>query len=230
MIGVKVENIDEYLGKPVNDPYGRRVGYLISFYSDSDGNITSLEVSIGDFEFKQFPIDRFKFENGNIVLLSEWEYNALVTENRLERLKKRIAALEELNSRKEVPKHAYEEYRKRLDETLIKIKEESKAVKEMLRKRLHEIEDIMVELEKCMTNLKVSYIGGEIPEKSYKLAADLVRKNMDVILLEKESVKKHLDRIEALENLPVDVIVKKEGSVAIQQDTQQPMQVVVLEG
>lgn len=229
MMGVKVENIDEFLGKPVNDPYGRRIGYLISFYSDSDGNVTSLEVSIGDFEFKQFPIDRFRFENGSIILLSEWEYNAVLTENRLERLKKRIAALEQLKTNNEVPKHAYEEYKKKLDEMLIKIKEDAKAVKDMLRKRLYEIEDIVVELEKCMTNLKVSYMGGEIPEKSYKMAIDLVRKNMDVVMLEKESVKRHLERIEALETRPEDVIVKKEEG-GITQESKQPMQVVVLEG
>ena len=38
-----VEAIENYLGKPVNDPYGRRVGYIVSFYSDPDGRVTALE-------------------------------------------------------------------------------------------------------------------------------------------------------------------------------------------
>ncbi|MEL9908039.1 MAG: CdvA-like protein [Desulfurococcus sp.] len=229
MPGLTVEKIDEYLGKPVNDPYGRRVGYIVGFYSDSDGNISSLEVSFNDFDFKQIEIERFRFENGNIILLPEWEYMAIVLENRLERVKKRAAALEELNSRKEIPKHTYEEFKKKLEESLIKLKEDSKNVKEVLRRRMHEIEDMIVELEKAVTAVKVSYIGGEIPEKAYKASMDHLRRNLDILNSEKASVKNHLDRIEALENLPVDTAVKVSVVAETPSKSQQPIPVVVVE-
>ncbi|ADV64454.1 CdvA-like protein [Desulfurococcus mucosus] len=229
MPSLTVDKIDEYLGKPVNDPYGRRVGYIIGFYSDADGNVTSLEISFNEFGFKQVTVDMFRFENGSIILLPEWEYTAILLENRLERVKKRVAALEELNSKKEIPVHTYEEFKKKLDESLIKLKEEAKGVKEELRKRIHEIEDMIVELEKAITAVKVSYISGEIPEKAYKASMDHLRRNLDILNSEKASVKKHLDKIEALENLPVDAAVKVSVAGETPSKSSQPMQVVVVE-
>ncbi|MEM4757325.1 MAG: CdvA-like protein [Desulfurococcaceae archaeon] len=230
-MSLSVDKVGEYLGKPVNDPYGRRVGYVIGFYSDSDGNVLSFEVSFGDNDFKQISIDRFRFEEGNIILIPEWEYNAIMVDNRLKRIKSRLAALDELYARKEIPAHAYEEYKKKLDENLVKVKEEVKNTKEMLRKRIHDIEDQIVEVEKAMTFLKVSYISGEIYEKPYKTAMDLLRKSLEILSNEKDSVKKHLDRIEALESMPISVMAP--GQVGKQPESQlpvkQPMQVVVLE-
>jgi len=228
---ILVDQVDEYLGKPVIDPYNRRLGYVIGFYSDADGRVRALEISLGDVEFKQLDIERFKFENGNIILLPEWEFLALQLENRILRLKKRMAALEELNARKDLPKHAYDSFKKNLEESLMKAKEDAKAVKELLRKRIHELEDSILELEKAMTSIKVSYLSGEIPEKAYKSANEHIRKHLDSCELEKESVKQHLDKIEALESQPVDLSVKSTPIPQAQgQPAGQPIPVVVLEG
>ncbi len=228
---IVVDQIDEYLGKPVVDPYGRRLGYVIGFYSDADGKVRSLEVSLGDVEFKQVDIERFRFENGNIVLVPEWEFMAVQLENRILRLKKRIAALEELNARKDLPKHAYDSFKKSLDESLMKVKEDAKNVKEMLRKRIHELEDTILELEKAMTSIKVSYLSGEIPEKAYKAASEQIRRHLESCEMEKESVKQHLDKIEALESQPVDLSIKTTPVPQPQQQPSgQPMPVVVIEG
>ena len=230
MAHVKVDEIENYLGKPVNDPYGRRIGYIIGFYSDSDGNVTSLEISIGDLEFKEISIDRFEFDNGEVVLIPEWEYEAKKIENRLERLRKRVMALNELYAKKEVTRQAYEEFKKRVDNELIKTKENAKNVRELLKKRLHALEDILIELEKTITSLKMSYLAGEIPEKAYKVAVDQIRKHMDFTQMEKENVKKHLETIEKLEKQPVDLGVKpSENTVEPIPNENQTLPVVVLE-
>ena len=205
MGSIKVESIEGYLGKPVNDPYGRRIGHIVSFYSDPDGNVTALEISFGDFEFREIPIERFRFDGGEVILVPEWEFNAMVIENRLERLRKRITALEDLYAKKEVPKNSYEALKKKLETTFMQAKEEARKVKEQLKKRENELGDTILELEKAMTSLKVSYLAGEVPEKAYKVAADQIRKHMEHAESEKENVKKHLQRIEALENQPVDI-------------------------
>ncbi|MET1159967.1 MAG: CdvA-like protein [Thermoprotei archaeon] len=228
MIRLKVEDVEGYLGKPVNDPYGRRVGFIIGFYSDSDGNVTSLEVSLGDFEFKEISIDRFELDNGNIVLIPEWEYKAKIIENRLQRLRKRMIALNELFSKKEVPKHVYEEFKKKVEDELVKTKEDAKNVRELLKKRLNELEDIMLELEKAMTSIKVSYLAGEIPEKAYREAADQIRKHMEYTELERESLRKHLDKIDSLEKQPLGLPAKTEAKQDVS-GTEQSLPVVVLE-
>ncbi|RLG79646.1 MAG: hypothetical protein DRO13_05585 [Thermoprotei archaeon] len=228
MLGLRVEEVDNYIGRSVSDPYGRRVGYIIGFYSDSDGNVTSLEVSIGDLEFKEIGVDRFELNNGDIVLMPEWEYEAKLVENRLERLRKRIVALNELYDKKEIPRHTYEEFKKKLEEDLFKTRETAKRVKEVLKKRLYDLDDTILELEKAMTSLKVSYLAGEIPEKAYKTAIDQVRKHMEFTQREKESVKKHLDKIETLERQPIDLGTRaRESEEASEQE--QSLPVVVLE-
>ncbi|ADI32275.1 CdvA-like protein [Staphylothermus hellenicus] len=229
MSSLKVEEIEKYLGKPVNDPYGRRIGHVVSFYSDPDGNVTALEISYGDFEFIEKGIDRFSFENGEIVLVPEWEYEARKVENRLERLKKRSAALEDLYAKKEVPRHAYEAFKKKLEEALMEAKEESKKVKDLLKKRQYELEDIIVELEKALTSLKISYIAGEVPDKAYKAAADQLRKHLEHAQLEKENVKRHLEKIESLENRPVDIGTTESTSNEKIPEQNQALPVVVLE-
>lgn len=233
MFGLKIEMIENFLGKPVNDPYGRRIGHVVSFYSDADGNVTALEISYGDFEFKQIPIERFIFNEGEIILIPDWEHEAKRIENRLERLRKRAVALEELYAKKDIPRHAYEEFKKKLDDSLMKAREEAKKVKETLKTRHHELEDTILELEKAMTSLKVSYIAGEVPEKAYKVAIDHIRKHLEQAQLEKESVKKHIERIENLESRPVDIgIPKQHRSVEEVSETQttEALPVVVLEG
>jgi flagellar hook-basal body complex protein FliE len=229
LVGLKVEDIENYLGKPVNDPYGRRVGHIVSFYSDPDGNVVALEISFGDFEFKEVSIDRFNFDSGEIILVPEWEYEAKKIENRLERLKKRVTALEDLYAKKEIPRHTYEVFKKKLDEALVNAKEESKKVKDLLKKRQYELEDIILELEKAMTSLKVSYIAGEVPDKAYKTAADQIRKHIEHAQLEKESVKKHLEKIEVLETQPVDIGVSTNTSEEKAPEQNQSLPVVVLE-
>jgi hypothetical protein len=82
-----------------------------------------------------------------------------------------------------------------------------------------------------LTSIKVSYLSGEIPEKAYKSAVEHIRKHLDSCELEKESVKQHLDKIEALESQPVDLTVKSTPAPQAQgQPSGQPIPVVVLEG
>jgi flagellar hook-basal body complex protein FliE len=224
-----VEFIENYLGKPVDDPYGRRVGHIVSFYSDADGNVTGLEISFGDFDFKEIPIDRFTFDAGEVILTPECEFKAKQVENRLERLRKRQVALEDLYAKKDIPRHAYESFKKKLDEALMKAKEEAKDVEAELKARQASLEDTIVELEKAMTSLKVSYMAGEIPDKAYKVAADQIRKHLEHSQQEKESVKKHLEKINVLGSQPVDIPTTT--TPAAQPPTQQDnaLPVVVLE-
>lgn len=227
---VSVEMVEKYLGQSIRDPYGRVVGTLVSFYSDSDGYVTDLEVCLGETVFRQIRVDRFKFTSEGIVLKPEWEYEAEKIVQRLERLKKRLHAIEDLYSKKEIPRHAYDLFKKKLEESLVKTKEDAKKVKEMLKKRMNELEDTLVELEKAFTSIKMSYIAGEISDKTYKAAADQLRKHIEYAINEKDGVKKYLERIEKLETQPIDLTpVSPQVEEEIPSQTQ-PLPVVVIEG
>jgi len=232
MARVRVEDIESYLGKPVSDPYGRRVGFIVGFFSDSDGNVTSLEVSFSDLELKEITIERFVFDNGEAVLIPEWEFEARMVEGRLERLRKRIVALNDLYAKKEIPRHTYEEFKKKIEDELLKMKEDAKNVRDKLKERLQALDSLIAELEKTATALKMSYLAGEISEKTYKAASEQIKKCMDYTLLERESVKKHIELIEKLEKQPIDIGVAAAQAAPQQAPVQvqnQSIPVVVLE-
>ncbi|MEM0000864.1 MAG: CdvA-like protein [Desulfurococcaceae archaeon] len=224
-----IETVAECLGKPVVDPYGRRIGFVASFYSDVDGKVKSLEVNVSDEEFKEVPIERFNVTPEGIVLVPEYEYNAIAVENRLKLVKSRLASLEELYSRKDVPMHVYENFKKKLEDELANIKARAKEVKDALRARLHEVEEQIAEIEKAITSLKTSYIAGEIPERPYLTALDIMKKSLEVFLKEKDSIRKHIDKIESLEALPISPAISIQQIKEEVGEQKQPVNVVVVE-
>lgn len=229
MVCNTIETVAECLGKPVADPYGRRLGFIISYYSDVDGRIRALEVNFGDNEFKEVPIERFKVVAEGIILVPEYEYNAIIIENRLKLVKSRLASLEELYTRKEVAAHVYESLKKKLEEEFAEIKARAKDVKDMLRSRLHEVEDRVAELEKAIGALKTGYIAGEITEKPYLTAIDIMKKSMEILMKEKENIRKHLEKIESLEALPLSPAIGVQQVKESTQEQKQPFSVVVVE-
>lgn len=224
-----VETVTECLGKPIVDPYGRRLGYVISYYSDVDGRVKSFEVDFNGVYFREIPVERFKITPEGIVLLPEYEYESLVVEGRLRHVKSRLASLEELNARKEIAIHVYESLRKKLEEELAGVKTKAKEVKEKLRNRLHELEEQIAELEKAMGALKTGYLANEVQEKAYLSAMDIMKKSMEVLLKEKENVKKHLDKIESLEALPLPSALTTQQVKENTQEQKQPVNVVLVE-
>ncbi|MFZ8782768.1 MAG: CdvA-like protein [Desulfurococcaceae archaeon] len=231
MVCETIEKVTECLNKPVVDPYGRRLGFIVSYYSNSDGKVYALEVNFNDINYKEILIDRFTTSVEGVVLIPEHEYNAMLVENRIRIVKSRIASLEDLYSRKEIPVHVYEQFKKRLEEELTKLKSLAREVKETLRKRIHEIEDLIAEVEKSMSVLKTGYLAGEISEKPYLDALGSMKKSLEILMKEKDSLKKHIDAIESLEALPLApaISVKQPEKTPLPTQQSQPVQVVVVE-
>lgn len=210
MIIYTVDMIERYIGQKVKDPYDRIIGTLTSIYSDVDGIVNAVEILIGDTAFKTFEAGMLTIKNGELVLLPEWKYRSTKIIEKLERGRRRARALEDLYSKGEIPKHTYDEFKAKLIKDLEKLKSEAKEVKELIRKRIHELEDQIVQAEKAITALKVSYIAGEIGERGYKPAVDILRQGRDRDLEEKNDAKRVLELIQRLETAGVDFEWKQE--------------------
>ncbi|MCC6011266.1 MAG: CdvA-like protein [Desulfurococcaceae archaeon] len=230
MVCETIEKITECINKPVVDPYGRRLGYIVGYYSNSDGKIYALEVNFNDVDYKEISIERFTTSVEGIVLVPEHEYNATLVENRLRIVKARIASLEDLYSKKEIPVHVYEQFKKRLEEELAKLKGNAREVKEALRKRIHEVEGLIAEVEKTMGVLKTGYLSSELPEKPYLDAIGSMKKTLEILTREKDTLRKHIDTIESLEALPLTpAISMKQPEKTPTTQQSQPVQVVLVE-
>ena len=231
MIIYTVETLDKYVGQKIKDPYQRIIGTLASLYSDVDGKVTNVEILFGDTVFKTVEADRITIQNGEIILLPEWKYKALKVIDRLERARRRAKALDDLYAKGEIPRHAYEEFKKKVSKDLDKLKIDAKEARDFIKKRTHELEDQIVQIEKALTALKMSYIAGEIGERGYKPAADILRQSRDRNLEEKNEAKRIIDTIQKLEtaNVELETIIKEAAQVSNESEEEAPLLVEVLQ-
>jgi uncharacterized membrane protein len=214
---VVLEEIEKFMGSKVTDPYGRVLGVLTSAYSDVDGNISGIEIVSEDYSIKYISAERIVVSHDGIIVLPEWRVEAVKVEAQLDRARKRARAIEDLYINKEISSQAYEEMKKQIDATLSRLREKAKQVRSLLRKRLGEIEDEILHVDKATNHLKLLYSSGEISEQRFKASIDVLRSSRNRLIDEKKDLEKHLELIEKLE-------VETTAPIKTPQITQQPQQ------
>ncbi|MCI4457112.1 MAG: CdvA-like protein [Desulfurococcaceae archaeon] len=219
---VSIEEVEKYLGSKITDPYGRVVGVLSSIYSDVDGNISGVEVVSEDYSIKYVGSERLVISHDGLIILPEWKVEALKVEAQLDRARKRARAIEDLYLNKEISSQAYEEMKKQIEATLSRLKEKAKQVRSVLRKRLGEVEDEILHVDKAMNHLKLVYTSGEISEQRFKQSIDMLRSSKNKFIEEKKDLEKHIELIEKLET-EISAPVKQPQITTISpQPVQQP--------
>jgi alanyl-tRNA synthetase len=203
--------VEKYVGENIKDPYGRVIGRLIAFYSDVDGTVTAVEIAKGDLGFETVPIERIKITSEGVSILPTWKSEAISVAAQFDRAKKRAKALEDLYAKSEIPRHAYDEFKKKVDAAITRLRSKNQEVKALLRRIMGELEDEIVHIEKALTAMKMSYIAGEISEKAYKAAAEALRTNRDKDLDEKNDIKKMLEKLTKLEEEPAQLAASSQA-------------------
>lgn len=205
-MSLTIEDIATYLGQTVQDIYGRKVGVIVGVYSEVDGAVNAVEVMISDSNYETIPASRLELKDDGLKILPEWLVEAKNVERKLDILRKRIKALEELYKKGQIPQHAYKELREKFDRELTKVKSDAKSVKENIRKRQYELENFIIHLEKAITHLTIGYTSGELPENGFKVSADFIRYAKQAALEEKKDLDKHNGMISKLEEELASVI------------------------
>ncbi len=197
---INIENVANYLGQTITDIYGRKIGVITSIYSDVDGKVAAVEIMTNDAIYETIPAERLELGVDGLKLLPEWLVAAKALERRLDVLRKRIKAMEELYKKGQIPAHAYKEVKEKLSKELDKAKIDVKNLKEILRKRTYELENFVVHIEKALTHLLISYTSGELPENGFKISSDFMKFARQTALDEKKDIDKHIALIEKLEH------------------------------
>ncbi len=232
---VTIDQIEKFMGQNVKDEYGRVVGKVLTAYTDISGSVESIEVALNDFSLERIESDRIKLTPDGIIVMADWKVKAISTENKLDRVRRRIRAVEELYRKGSIPGHAYEEIKSRLEAQFKSIKEEVRKVKDILRKRINDLEDQIIRLEKDISNLMVLYMSNEVSESAYKAAIDYLRDAKARNVEEKRDLEKHLDLISKLESeaastrgtTHITPPVKEEAETQVQGEG--PIQVQIIE-
>ena len=212
---ISIDVLTKFVGQKVKDIYGREVGSIIHVYTETDGTITGIEIAY-DNSFITVNPESIKLDGDNIVLLPEWKTEAIKIFGYMDKIRRRQKALEELYSKQEIPKSMYDEMKRKLDAELLKVKEEHAKLKNKLKDRLNEIEDQLAKIDKITISLKISYISGELPEVAYKSSMELLRQAKESYTLERDDIKKTLDKLDGLDKEVLDI--KSSPSLSVPQD------------
>jgi len=226
---VSLDQVEKFLGQAVRDEYGRSLGKLVAVFADVSGSVEAIEIAVNDYELVKVGAERIVRTPDALVVLPEWKVAAIDVENRLDRVKRRMRSLEELNRKGMIPTHAYEEMRKKLDAEFRKVKEDSTKVREVLKAKINELDDQIIRYERAITNVYVLYMSNEISEQSYKASMDFLRNAKSKCVDEKKDVEKHLELLSKLEAEPVEPQVKSAPVAQPQPPQPAPIPVVVIE-
>jgi chromosome segregation ATPase len=226
---VTLDQVEKFLGQVVRDEYGRSLGKLVAVFADVSGNVEAIEIAVNDYELVKVGAERIVRTPDALVILPEWKVAAIDVENRLDRVKKRMRSLEELNRKGMIPTHAYEELRKKLDAEFKKVREDSAKVRELLKTKINELDDQIIRYERAIANVYVLYMSNEVSEQSYKASMDFLRNAKSKCLDEKKDVEKHLELLSKLEAEPVESQVKSAPATQPKPPETAPIPVVVIE-
>jgi len=194
-----VDELQDFIGETVYDPYGRVVGQLVSIDSDVDGTVISVAVEDDHREVFFIEAAAVHIEGGRLIAWPQWRVKAHRVLASYRRALKRMKSLEEMYSRNEIPSTVYHEMKKRLSRDLERLKEEAKKLKSMMTTRIHEIEDSNLKLDRAIASLKISYMSGELSERAYKAAIERLRAAKESNTQELEDLKNTRNKLEALE-------------------------------
>ncbi len=234
---VTIDQIEKFMGQNIKDEYGRIVGKILTVFTDVSGIVESIEIAYNDLNLERVDSERIKLTPDGVIILADWKVKAVSTENKLDRVRRRIRAVEELYRKGSIPGHAYEEIKAKLEAQFKTIKEEVRKVKDILRRRANDLEDQIIRLEKDISNLLVLYMSNEVSESSYKAAIDYLRDAKARNAEEKKDVEKHLDLISKLESeaasthraTPIHTHTSVKESVETPVQSEGPIQVQIIE-
>ncbi len=201
---VSADVLTKFIGQKVKDPYNRDFGYLVFVYTEIDGTVTGVEIAQGN-TFTTIDPSRVKADGDSIVILPEWKAAAIRALTLMEKIRKRQRALDELYSKQEVPKSTYDEMKRKLDSEMLKVKDDYIKVKNSLKARLNEVEDQLAQIEKAIMSVKMSYISAELSEASYKNSMEILRLAKDSYMLEKDDIRKTLEKLDLLDKEGIDL-------------------------
>ncbi|ABU82175.1 CdvA-like protein [Ignicoccus hospitalis] len=202
---MEISFVEQFVGSHVQDPFGRVVGTLVSVYSNIDGEVEAVELALGENKFTTVPAERLGKKDGKLVIMPLWMSEARSVYRKLDTAMRRLKALETMSNNDDFNPDLVAEAKKKVEQQMSKLKERLADVKRMIRERINELEDQMIQMEKALVNLQMSYIAGEISERRYQQAAATIRQQKEIVNEEKRALKEWLEKLERLEREPAEV-------------------------
>jgi hypothetical protein len=167
-------NLFLYIGKSVNDDYGREIGLVTSFAVSPNGRISDVFVEQGDGEFARYPSEQFKVDGENIVLLPTIKLRVKTLADEIPLIWRKDQALNELLDKKKIPSEMFNELHKNFDGALKQLRTEAQSNINEINKNISRCNHQIKELNSALVNLEIEKEIGRIDDNSYQTAMEIV--------------------------------------------------------
>ncbi len=200
---ITLEEIRRFLGRPLQDPYGRAYGRIVGISANLKDEVTAVGVEVGNGEFVQCPGDRLSVSGENLVLLPAWKQESDVFRKEFEVVTKRLRALDELFSVGDIQKDVYEDLRKQHEDAINQLKSKRIEILETLNQRTGTLSTQLRQLQTHMAGNKMLHASGEFDDTSYKAASEAIDTGLIRAMAEKKEVDSISSYLGKLETSPI---------------------------
>ncbi len=195
-----LEQIRRFLGKPLQDPYGRAYGKVVGISANLKDEVTAVGVEVGNGEFVQCAGERLSISSDSLVLVPSWKQEAEEFRRQFEIVTRRLRALDELFSVGDIQRDIYEDLRKQHEDAINELKDRRKQILETLSQRTGVLSLQLRQLQTHLAGDKMLHASGEFDDVSYKAASEAIDTGLIRAMAEKkevESISSYLSKLDA---------------------------------
>lgn len=215
---ITLEQIRRFLGRTLQDPYGRAFGKVVGISANLRDEVTGVGIEVGNGEFVQCPGERVTISADNLVLAPSWKVEAEEFRKEFDVVTRRLRALDELFSVGDIQKDVYEDLRKQHEDAINELKSKRKEILDTLSQRTSTLTTQLRQLQTHLAGNKMLHASGEFDDQSYKAASDAIDTGLVRAMAERKDVESILAYLSKLDSGTPATI----GAQAVSPPTQAP--------
>ena len=187
-MNITLEEIRRFLGRPLQDPYGRAYGRVVGISANLKDEITAVGVEVGNGEFVQCPGERLTISGESLVMVPSWKQEAEEFRKEFEVVTKRLRALDELFSVGDIQRDVYEDLRKQHEDAINQLKSKRTQILETLTQRTGTLSTQLRQLQTHLAGNKMLHASGEFDDTNYRAASEAIDTGLIRAMAEKKEV------------------------------------------
>src|SRR5881398_511904 len=172
---ITLEQIRRFLGRPLQDPYGRTFGKVVGINANLKDEVTGVGIEVGNGEFVQCPGDRVTISADSLVLAPTWKVEAEEFRKEFDVVTRRLKALDE-------------DMRKQHEDAINELKSKRKSILDTLSQRSSTLNTQLRQLQTHLAGNKMFHASGEFDDQSYKAVSDAIDTGLVRAMAERKEV------------------------------------------
>ena len=183
-----LEQVRKFLGKQLQDPYGRTHGKLIGLTANLRDDVTAVGVETSNGEFAQYPGERLWINGENLTLIPAWKLEAEEFRKEFDIVTRRLKALDELFSVGDIQQDIYEDLRKQHEEGIDELKNKRRTLLDTLAHRTGTLNAQLRELQTYLASNNMLHASGEFDDVGYRNAGSEIDTGLVRTIAERKDI------------------------------------------